>query len=365
MDILHPLVSLRWEKCKDLRLGTNYAQAVWIEETGKLYVGAMLTTGTRRDHARLYIYDPVKDTWDEVDTPVYYFAMTKYENDLVIVNGRRYIDTEHSGPLTDKVLSFNSQWQPVQGVPAMNTERCATSAVSHGQYLIVAGGYINVGMCDLVEVFNGQQWTFVSSLPGCGVEMKSVVLEDKWYLVGGREQGSNVYFATFESLKHESHYGSTSGNVSTWKKLPQLLYERSSPAVFGQRLITVGGINKWPGQPISTTTISAYCPKTESWIYVGDLPQRLHSSCVVVLPTGELIVIGGMDGFTSRLKVVNKLTLCGKFNYDACMSENYGSWCMCVYVCLHSILFRLQGCSHCLVHLLKYIRRQLRLVSCC
>lgn len=312
MDILHPLVSLKWEECKELRLGTNYAQAIWMNVTRKLYVGAMLTTGTRRDHAKLYIFDPASNSWDELDTPVYYFAMTIYNNDLVIVNGRQYINDEKSGPLTDKVLSFNAaQWQQVYGVPAMNTRRCATSTVSHGHYLIVAGGYIDSGMSDIVEVFNGREWVFVSSLPGCGVEMKSVVLDGKWFLVGGREQGSNAYCATFESLISEALHQSK-GKV--WRKLPQLPYERSSPAVFGQRLIAVGGINKWPGHPVSTTAINAYCPVTKSWIHVGNLCKRLHSSCATVLPSGELMVIGGMDGVTTRLKDVYKTCLHGKYN---------------------------------------------------
>ena len=312
MDILHPLVSLKFEDCKELRLGTNYAQAVWMNVTRKLYVGAMLTTGTRRDHAKLYIFDPANNSWDELDTPVYYFAMTTYNNDLVIVNGRQYINNEKSGPLTDKVLSFNAQWQQVHGVPAMNRKRCATSAVSHGLFLIVAGGYIDSGMSDIVEVFTGQQWVFVSSLPGCGVEMKSVVLDGKWFLVGGREQGRNAYYATFESLTLEALHQSK-GEV--WRKLPQLPYERSSPAVFGQRLIAVGGINEWPGYPISTTAINAYCPDTKSWIYVEDLPKRLQSSCVVVLPSGELMVIGGMEGVETRLKDVYRTFLHGKYNY--------------------------------------------------
>ena len=312
MDILHPLVSLKWKELKELRLGTNYAQAVWINVTRKLYVGAMLTTGTRRDHAKLYIFDPANNCWDELDTPVYYFAMTTYNNDLVIVNGRQYINNEKSGPLTDKVLSFNEvQWQQIHGVPAMNTRRCATSTVSHGHYLIVAGGYIDSGMSDIVEVFSGQQWVFVSSLPGCGVEMKSVVLDGKWYLVGGRKQGSNAYYATLESLISEALHHSK-GEV--WRQLPQLPYERSSPAVFGQRLIAVGGINRWPGHPVSTTAINAYCPDTESWIHVGNLQKRLHSSCAIVLPSGELMVIGGMDGVTTRLKDVYSAFLHGKYN---------------------------------------------------
>lgn len=282
--------------------------------TCKLYVGAMLTTGTRRDHAKLYVFDPANNTWDDLDTPVYYFSMTTYNNDLVIINGRQFIDIDNSGPLTDKVLSFKCQWQPVQGIPAMNTRRCATSAVSFRHYLVVGGGYIDSGMSDIVEIFNGQQWAFASHLPQCSVEMKSIVHNGNWYLLGGRNQGRNVYYVALQSLISEVEYESN-GDTSIWKKLPRLPYERSSPAVFGERVMAIGGVNDWKDKPISTTAIYAYCPNSKSWIRVGDLPHRLHSSCVIVLPTGELMVVGGMDGFTERLKGVIKMSLCGKSEF--------------------------------------------------
>jgi hypothetical protein len=321
-------VSLEWEECKELPLGTNYAQAIWRKD--KLWVGAMLTEGKRRDHARLYIYSRHQNDWNTVDTPVYYFAMTTHMDKLVIVNGREFIDNENSGPLTDKVLTINEEleqciWEEVETVPHMNTKRCATCVVSVGRYLIVAGGYIESGMSDIVEVFNGHHWVYGTNLPVSSVEMKSIVRNGEWYLMGGRNQKRNVFCTSLEDFQ-KYNSDTTSDPVIVWKILSSRLpYERSSPAVFGNRLIAVGGGNDFPGSQVSTSTIHAYCEDTKSWVHVGDLPQdlRLHSSCAVVLPTGELMVIGGMIGYSTKSKHVYLSTLKGKHDIMINIINNY------------------------------------------
>ena len=308
-------MSLEWEECKELPLGTNYAQAVWRKD--KLWVGAMLTEGKRRDHARLYVYSRHQNDWNTVDTPVYYFAMATHMDKLVIVNGREFISNDISGPLTDKVLTISEeldQCEEVEGVPPMNTKRSATCVVSVGRYLIVAGGYIESGMSDIVEVFNGHQWAYGTSLPVSSVELKSVVHNGDWCLMGGRNQKRNVFCTSLEDFQN-SEPDASSIPVIVWKTFgSRLPYERSSPAVFGNRLIAVGGENNFPGSQVSTSTIHAYSEHTKSWVHVGDLPndQRLHSSCTVVLPTGELMVIGGMIGYTTKSRHVYISTLKGK-----------------------------------------------------
>ena len=311
-------MTLEWGDCKELPLGTNYAQAIWIKD--ELYVGAMLTEGTRRDHARLYIYSRSQNSWSTFDTPVYYFAMTIYKDKLVIVNGREYINNDKRGPVTDKVLTINEeldQWDEVKGVPHMNTKRCATCVVGVDSYLIVAGGYTDNGFeSDIVEVFNGCQWVYGTNLPVSSVEMKSVVHGGVWYLMGGRNQKRNVFCTSLEDFQSKMP-GTSSEPLIVWKILgSQLPYKRSSPATFGNRIIAIGGKNDFPGSRISTSTIHAYSDHTKSWVHVGDLPQRLHGSCTVVLPTGELMVIGGMNGYGTKSKKVYMSTFKGEHEQD-------------------------------------------------
>ena len=46
------------------------------------------------------------------------------------------------------------------------------------------------------------------------------------------------------------------------------------------------------------------CAVTKSWIHVGDLQFGVSRTCSVVLPTGELMVMGGMFGDRFRANVL-------------------------------------------------------------
>ena len=70
------------------------------------------------------------------------------------------------------------------------------------------------------------------------------------------------------------------------EKLTDAPHAHSSTAVFGGRLIAVG--DKYP----SSTNIHAYFFHTNSWIHVGDTPFDISNTCSLVLPTGELMVMG-------------------------------------------------------------------------
>ena len=90
VDILHPTASLEWSQCSvpPVNVGGG-AHAVWLKD--KVYVGGGVTFGSRRDHARLYIYSPATDTWTTLDTPVYRFALATYHSQLVLVSGLEYV----------------------------------------------------------------------------------------------------------------------------------------------------------------------------------------------------------------------------------------------------------------------------------
>ena len=261
------------------------AQAVWLGD--KLYVGGGRTLGNGRDDARLYIYTPTTDT---IDTPVYRFALITYHSQLVLVGGMEYVGERRGGPVTSKLwtLTEHDQWR--ETLPPMTTKRYRASAVEFAGKIIVAGGEDDKGRAiDIVEVYNGHHWAEAQCLPKPDCNMKSTVFDGHWYLMGGVGQGKEVYYASLDSLV-ASCQPSEKPLPSVWKRLPDVPHERSSTAVFGNRLIAVGG----GGYPFSSS-IHAYSPHTQSWLHVGDMPVELYSTCTAVLPTGELMVIGGLS----------------------------------------------------------------------
>ena len=293
VDILHTYTSLEWRDCRRLPVGMHSAQAVWLGD--KLYVGGGISISSR-DDTRLCIYTPTTDTWRTVNIPVYHFALITYHSQLVLVGGREHVGVGRKGPATNKLwtLTEHDQWR--ETLPPMTTKCYSASAVEFADNIIVAGGKDDKGRnIDIVEVYNGHHWAKAQCLPKPCNDMKSTVLNGHWYLMGGWGQGKEVYYASLDSLV-ASCQPSEKPLPSVWKRLPDVPHVRSSTAVFGNRLIAVGG-----GYISSlSSSIHTYSPKAQSWVHVGDMPVGLHSTCTAVLPTGELMVIGGYSDVSMR-----------------------------------------------------------------
>ena len=293
------------------------AQAVWLGD--KLYVGGGLTPGNIRNYARLYIYTPSTDTWNHIDTSVYYFALITYHSQLVLVGGREYVD---DWPVTNKLctLTEHDQWR--ETLPPMTTKRHSASAVEFADNILVAGGEDGKWRdIDNVDVYNGHHWAKAHCLPKPCRWMKSTILNGHWYLMGGEGQGKEVYYASLDSLVAKPL-------PSVWKRLPDVPHDCSSTTVFGNRLIAIGG-----GHLSPSSSIHAYSPHTQSWVHVGDMPVGLHSACTAVLPTGKLMVIGGWSDTSIRKSSVHKASLNGNREWYTIL-------------CIRHILFTLNVSVH-------------------
>ena len=304
VDILHPYAELKWRECRSLPVGMIDAQAVWLGD--KLYVGGETTIRSIREYARLYIYTPTTDTWSHINTPVYWFALITYHSQLVLVGGKEFVGDRGVGPVTNKLwtLTEHDQWR--ETLPPMTTKREHTSAVEFADNILVAGGGDdNWRNIDIVEVYNGHHWAEGQCLPKPCYNMKSTVLNGHWYLMGGKGQGKEVYYASLDSLV-ASCRPSEKPLPFVWKRLPDVLHKLSCTAVFGNRLVAIGGRYQLP-----SSSIHAYSPHTQSWVHIGDMPVGLDSTCTAVLPTGDLLVIGGWSG-PSLESCLHKASL--KFN---------------------------------------------------
>ena len=305
VDILHPYAELKWRECRRLPVSMQNAQAVWLGD--KLYVGGGWTSGSNRDDARLYIYTPTTDTWSHINTPVYYFALITYHSQLVLVGGREYVGEERDGLVANKLWTLTELDQWRETLPPMTTKRYGASAVEFSDNILVAGGVDEGILIDTVEVYNGHHWAKAQCLPKPCDWMKSTVLNGHWYLMGGGGQGKEVYYASLDSLV-ASCQPSEKPLPSVWKRLPDVPHALSSTAVFGNRLIAVGG-GYYPSPPSSS--IHAYSPQTQSWVHVGDMPVGPRFTCTAVLPTGELMVIGGWSDTLVFESCVHKASLNG------------------------------------------------------
>ena len=228
----------------------------------------------------------VESSWTATDTPTFRYALTIYDSHLLLVGGNCY----PSQQTTNKVYTMiDGGFKEL--LPPMKDKRCSSSAVSSASVLVVAGGWGDSQLSS-VEVYNYGQWTYKQSLPCACFNATLALYSDELIVIGGERQGTKVYRISLQSLVSGTEQ-------SPWETLPDVPFKNSAAAVFGGRILTIGG---WK-YPKSTSSIHAYSPNTQSWLHVGDIPKPLQDTCAIVLPTEELIVIGGLDKRTNSKHV--------------------------------------------------------------
>ena len=157
------------------------AQAVVLNN--KVYVGGGYT-GDDTTSSNIYTYDPTMDTWETLQSPTRYSALTTYHNKLLLVGG---VEDYSTGQTTNQLWVFEEgerTW--TQPLPPMPTRRYGASAVSTQDHFIVAGGQNdNCGPLNTVEVFDGQQWVTADPLPKSCSFMNSTSHDGHYYLMGG------------------------------------------------------------------------------------------------------------------------------------------------------------------------------------
>ena len=235
---------------------------------GKLYF-----QGEKSRTETVLKYTPISDQWTELPPPpVKHFAIATLKSELLVVGGVN-ISTDKK---SHKILTFDEQSQNwTQSHPVMLTALTFSTAIGYQDYLIVAGGQIsknakvaNVNVLDIIS----NKWKTAQPLPNTD-HYNAVLTEDTLYLVGGKTK--TVLRAHVPTLIS----GVESG---MWETIPNTPYYHSSPVIFGDTLLTVGGSDKpYGGNPI--TSIQKYDPATNRWTGIGDLPESLtYPHCVIV-----------------------------------------------------------------------------------
>ena len=269
---------------------------MWLN--GKLYVrGGYISTGS---DARLLIYSPSEDSWEVIPTPAEYYALATYHSQLVLVGGRDPITRK---PTSKVWLLEDRSWVPHPTVPDVPVSTSRSAAVGFGDYLIVSGSEQYVGS-RAMSVFDGQNWLSAQALPERFHRLKSAVNGDDWYLTGGKV----VYRTSLKSLV-ASAVSPAAAQSAVWERLPNTPHDHSGITWFGDHLLAVGGNRRHGSRKMST--VYAYNSLVMVWERVSDFPgDGCHDNCCAVLPTGELLLIGGHYTRNRVLKATIRGRLC-------------------------------------------------------
>ena len=263
---------------------------------GIVYVGGG-DTRSANDCYLIQQYSPTDDRWSTLPpAPVYWFGMGELNGQLVVVGGgTRQFD------VTGKVHTLNSSTQKwVESIAPMPTARHSPAVFSQPSCLTVLVGRDQHGtnLSD-VEIFmpHTSQWHKASPAPSPLYNMTTTVIHNKCFIA---EYNSTKVYQLCVSLQQTTTDSANTPQVITeWTNLCDLPHKWCGLGSNNGYLLEVGG--GW-FNPI--TTILGFSPITNTWKTVGELPEPRCVCTTVLLPTGELLVMGGRDGTRSRTNKV-------------------------------------------------------------
>ena len=235
------------------------------------------------------------------------FPKYPYKNSsLAVVNGQLTAiggceDWRKKHTYTNKLLSLHGSWSDV--FPPMPTKRRSTTAVTSKEHLIVAGGA--TGPCtsdsiNTVEVMDTKTlvWSTVASLPHPYSCASATICGDHLYMLGGlddKDKTKSVLTCSLTELLQSSS--------SVWRRVADVPAYWSTCAAVNGQLLAVGGSDE---DDEATAAIHKYDQRTNTWEHISDMPTATFGCLVAVLPTNEMMAVGGRDplgSFTDRVEI--------------------------------------------------------------
>ena len=283
---------------------SGYIQSVVVQ--GIVYVGGGVAA-TDENNYIVMEYDTHSGKWDMLPPfKLCYFAMTVINNQLVLVGGEDM--QERKSKLLGVWRTYSKKW--IHPYPNMPTARSGASAVTYDKWLIVAGGWSDDGpRLSTVEVLNvnTKQWYTGTPTPTAFTEVKTAIVGDLWYLIGGYSDDfteiGRAYSVSLPVLI--SQVNSTQRDPQIWKSISGLKIHYPTPLSISGSLLALGG--KTMDKTDAVTTIHHY--QWVRWVKVGDLLfPRCLCTCSVI-NNGEVLVAGGEDSTYTPMKSTELMSL--------------------------------------------------------
>ena len=237
----------------------------------------------------LYIincYDPVNNSWSSsINTPYHHFAMTTLNNTLVTAGG-----IEKSCKKTTQVFILDAG--QLKDHDKMITARSEATAAGHQGMLIITGGRDDkdktLSSTELFDSNNGQ-WYKCSDLPQPHSSLKSVIVDNILYVLGGYKDcydSPAVFTAPLDTL---------STHQLKWNTHQDTPWCASAPvSVNGTHLLIVG-CKSTVSKFAANSDIHKLNKVSHSWEAIGHIPSARYSAAAVSTADNRVIVIGGRN----------------------------------------------------------------------
>ena len=207
---------------------------------------------------------------------------------------------------TNKLLSLRGNWAQV--FPPMPTKRRATTTVSSMECLIVAGGATGPHFADYiatVEVMDAKHliWSTVASLPHPYNSTSSTICGDRIYILGGGDSRGKTKSVVICSLMELLRSSPSSSSV--WHRIADAPSYFSTCVAVNEDVLLVGGYDE---NNKAKSAIHKYNTTANSWDFIDNISIARCYSLVAVLPTNEVIAVGGNSSSMNLLNSVEIAT---------------------------------------------------------
>ena len=305
--------SITWKQCADLPMRISFMKTTVIN--GKVYCGGGVTIASGDIEYIIYCYDPSQDKWTTLPPlPVKWFGLGQINGKLVAVGGEK----KNGENKINDVYTYDERYQMwKQTIPPMPTARGSPGVLSFQSALIVASGnslsHSSYWYVSAVEIFkpDTSQWYRTDPLPEVCCDISLVAIGNTCYALGGN---SISVYATVDDLlgnavpANQTPLSGSSGTQSAWKTLPNTPTFAPAAAVLAGNLLAIGGFETSKRKTVKKA-VYMYSPSTNSWIYISDLPAPRAYTAIAILPSAEVLVIGGSRDCNSIANTVYKGTL--------------------------------------------------------
>ena len=143
-----------------------------------------------------------------------------------------------------------------------------------------------------------RKWYIAQSLPNPRSMLKSTLIGNTLYLIGGFDHTGAT--KTVHHVNLDKLIAKALSNLYTptlWQTIREVPLVCSVPLSIGRSLLAVGG------NPSSS--IHIYQPDTRRWVKVGYLPTVRFNCTCSLLSSGEVIVAGGQTSHYTKLQTVD------------------------------------------------------------
>ena len=237
-------------------------------------------------------YNSTNKKWSELPKyPYRHGSLAVVNGQLTAIGGR-----DNTLLCTNELLTLRGwllrSWSDV--FPTMPTKRYDTTAITSKEHLIVAGGSTGLYLpenINTVEVMDTKTlvWSTVAGLPHPYNEASATICGDHLYMLGGfdhegKGKTKSVLICSLTELLQSS------SSSSVWHRVADVPAYFSACAAVNGQLLAVGGCDE---AYKATAAIHKYNPTTNSWDHICDMPTARYHCLVAVLPTNEMMAVGG------------------------------------------------------------------------